>query len=155
VAKPDKDCSTGSHADTAVLQLLTRRLLERRTGPNGSVTSLESAANAAYDDLVSVVIPLLGERGVDALVGRSFHIVERQFPELARTATDRRERSFADVIQSLPKQDLPAATDALAAFFTIFTGLLVTFIGKSLTTRLLAKAWPDAFPIDRKGAITA
>ena len=155
MAKPDKDSTTGSPADTAVLQQLARRLLERRAGPSVTAASLTSAANAAFEDLVRVVTPLLGEGGVDALVGRSLHLVERQFPELARPATDRRERSFGDVIESLPKENLPAATDTLAAFFTIFTGLLVTFIGKSLTTRLLAKAWPDAFPIDLKGAITA
>jgi hypothetical protein len=155
VARPDQDVQGGSHADAAVLHQLTRRLLERRAGPGASVMSLTSAANAAYEDLLRVVTPVLGERGVDALVGRALHITGRQYPDLARTATDRPERSFADAMENLPTQNLAAATDALAAFFSIFAGLLVTFIGKALTARLLAQAWPDAFPIDLKGAITA
>jgi hypothetical protein len=35
------------------------------------------------------------------------------------------------------------ATEAAGALFAILIELLVTFIGKSLTTRLLRQAWPN------------
>jgi hypothetical protein len=46
----------------------------------------------------------------------------------------------------LEHQELPVATDAAVAVLTTFGELLTSFIGESLTTRLLREAWPDDFP---------
>jgi len=135
---------------SVALRQLARRVLARRAGgANGAngVESLVAAANGAYDDLVLASAPVIGQTGVDALTGRAVHLVQREFRWLATAATrDRPGGSFADVLASLQKQDLAVATDATAAVFATFAGLLVTFIGESLTARLLDKAWPDASP---------
>lgn len=112
--------------------------------------SLAAAASSAYDDLVRVARPLLGQAGVDALLGRSVHLVQREFPAIALAGTEGRRGSFAEVIAGLGKQDPAGATDAAAALFATFAGLLVTFIGGPLTRQLLAKAWPDAYSTDSK-----
>ena len=122
-------------------------MLAQRTGTANGVESLAAAANGAYDDLVRASAPVIGQTGVDALTGRAVHLVQREFPWLVTSPMPKRlGGSFADVIASLQKQDLAVATDATAAVFATFAGLLVTFIGKSLTARLLDKAWPDASP---------
>jgi hypothetical protein len=129
-----------------MLRQLAGRALQRRGGGTPGVESLAAAANAAYDDLVRVAAPLVGQAGVDSLIGRAFHLVQREFPWLVLpSAPGGRAGSFAHAILSLQKQDLADATDAAAAVFATFAGLLVTFIGEPLTARLLSKAWPDAF----------
>jgi hypothetical protein len=53
--------------------------------------------------------------------------------------------SFDQVIARLEQQDPAVATEGAAAVFAAFAGLLVTFIGEPVTTRVLQKAWPEAF----------
>lgn len=141
--------ATSAAPGSVALRQLARRVLARRAGgakANG-VESLVAAANGVYDDLVLASAPVIGQTGVDALTGRAVHLAQREFPWLPTAATrDRVGGSFADVLASLQKQDLAVATDATAAVFATFAGLLVTFIGESLTAHLLDKAWPDAFP---------
>jgi hypothetical protein len=140
--------TTGAVLASATLRQIARRALEVRAGEARGVESLAAAANAAYDDLVRVAVPVIGQEGVDALVGRAFHLVRPEFPWLVPpSGPDRRAGAFAHGTLSLQHQDPAAATDAAAAVFATFAGLLVTFIGESLTTRLLNKAWPDAFSV--------
>jgi hypothetical protein len=139
--------ATSTAPGSATLRQLARRVLAQRGGGANGVESLASAATGAYDDLVRVSAPVIGLVGVDALTGRAVHLVQREFPWLVTSPTPKRlGGSFADVIASLQKQDLAVATDATAAVFATFAGLLVTFIGESLTARLLDEAWPEASP---------
>jgi hypothetical protein len=139
--------ATSTAPGSATLRQLARRVLAQRAGTANGLESLAAAANGAYDDLVRASAPVIGQTGVDALTGRAVHLVQREFRWLATAATrDRPGGSFADVLASLQNQDLAVATDATAAVFATFAGLLVTFIGESLTARLLDKAWPDASP---------
>jgi hypothetical protein len=142
--------ATSAAPGSVALRQLARRVLARRAGgANGTnangVESLVAAANRAYDDLVLASAPVIGQTGVDALIGRAVHLAQREFPWLPTAATrDRLGGSFADVLASLQKQDLAVATDATAAVFATFAGLLIIFIGESLTAHLLDRAWPDA-----------
>jgi hypothetical protein len=58
--------------------------------------------------------------------------------------SEQKNEPFAQVIVSLERQNPAIAADGAAAVFAIFAGLLVTFIGESLTTGLLRRAWPNA-----------
>jgi hypothetical protein len=139
--------ATSTAPGSATLRHLARRVLAQRAGGANGVESLAPAATGAYDDLVRVSAPVIGQVGVDALTGRAVHLVQREFPWLVTARVPNRlGGSFADVIASLQKQDLAVATDATAAVFATFAGLLVTFIGEPLTARLLDKAWPEASP---------
>jgi hypothetical protein len=128
------------------LRRLALKVLAHRARSRAGEEPLAAAARRAYDDLVQVSAPLIGQAGVDALTGRALHLVQREYPwlVLAREAAHA-DGSFAQVIVCLEGQDPAVATEAAGALFATFAGLLVTFIGEPLTARLLRKAWPEAF----------
>jgi hypothetical protein len=144
----------------AALRQLALKVLAQHAGSAAGAEALVAAARRAYDDLVRVSAPLIGQVGVDALTGRALHIAQREYPWLAQTRestpgyTERTPGTpppeqaggpFDQVIFCLERQHPAVATEAAGAVFATFTGLLVTFIGEPLTARLLHKAWPDAF----------
>lgn len=128
------------------LPTLALTLLTQRAGSTANAKTVAAAARRAYDDLARVSAPLIGQAGVDALTGRALHLTKRQYPWLAQ-APDREDVDgpFIQVIVGLEQQDPAVATDAAGAVFATLIGLLVNFIGESLTVDLLRKAWPEAF----------
>jgi hypothetical protein len=125
---------------------LALNLLVLRAGNAPDAKALAAAARAAYDDLARVSAPLVGQAGVDALAGRALHLSQRQHSCLKQIPEpDQLDESMARVVACLQQQDPLVATEAAAALFAILIELLVTFIGKPLTTRLLRQAWPDVF----------
>lgn len=132
--------------DNDGLRKLALKVLAQHAGPAPGAEAVAAAARRAYDDLVRESAPLIGQAGVDALTGRALHLAQRKYLwlNLAR-GPGQVEGPFAQVIAGLERQTPAAATEAAAVVFGLFTGLLVTFIGESLTVGLLRKAWPDAF----------
>ena len=113
--------------------------------PAVDIDALGAAARAAYADLAGASAPLIGQVGVDALAGRALHLAQREYPWLAgKGDPDPPEPPFARVIACVRRQELAVATQATASVLAIFIGLLVTFIGRPLTSGLVRKAWPDA-----------
>jgi hypothetical protein len=130
----------------AALRHLALKVLAQHAGTAASSEALATAARRAYEELARVSTPLIGRVGVDALTGRAVHLTLRESPWLR----GRREpaptiESFDQVIARLEQQDPAVATEGAAAVFAAFAGLLVTFIGEPVTTRVLQKAWPEAF----------
>jgi hypothetical protein len=122
------------------------RVLAHHAASDADATAVAAAARRAYDDLARVMIPLIGQAGVDALSARAVHIAQRDYAWLAATReAEQVEGSFTQVAFSLEGQDPALAREAAAAVLATVTGLLVTFIGEPLTTGLLRKAWPDGF----------
>ena len=131
----------------AALRQLALKVLAQRAGPAADAEALAAAARRAYDDLARVSSPLIGPIGVEALTGRALHLAHRKYPWLLHTREpEQAEGPFAQVVFCLERQDPAIATEAAGAVFATLTGLLVTFIGESLTAGLLRRAWPDAFP---------
>jgi hypothetical protein len=98
--------------------------------------------------------PLIGDSGVTAICARSLHLAQRQFPELASRPLDEGAGPLA-LLQSFVEQQEPAvATEVAVAVLATASELLVSFIGESLTTRLLCEAWPDDFAGDTPEEIT-
>jgi hypothetical protein len=132
--------------DHAALRQLVLKVLAPRGGPAASAEALAAATRRVHDDLARVSAPLIGQVGVDALMGRALHLAQRDYPWLAEPRDPREPESpFAQFVVCLERQDPAVAIDAAVAVFAAFTGLLVTFIGEPLTARLLRKAWPAAF----------
>jgi len=128
------------------LRQLAVKLLAQHAGPAAGAAALAAAARRVYDDLARVSAPLIGDGGFDALTGRALHLAQREYPWLVHTReSGQAEGPFTQIASCLERQDPAVATEAAGAVFAILTGLLVTFIGEPLTTRLLRKAWPDAF----------
>jgi hypothetical protein len=130
----------------AALQQLALKVLAHHSGSEEGAEAVAAAARRTYDDLAHVSTPLIGQIGVDALIGRALHLAQREYRWLpAESEPDRTNEPFARVIVSLRRQDPAVALEGTAAVFATFAGLLVTFIGEPLTTGLLRKAWPGAF----------
>jgi hypothetical protein len=132
--------------ENPALRQLALKALTQRVGSAAGSPALAAAAQRAYDDLAQVSAPLIGQVGVDALTGRTLYLAQRKYPWLIHTREpDQWKGPFAQIVFCLERQDPAVATEAAGAVLTTLTGLLVTFIGEPLTTRLLRKAWPDAF----------
>jgi hypothetical protein len=130
----------------AALRQLALKVLAQYSGSEEGAEVLAAAARRAYDELTNVSTPLIGQVGVDALIGRASYLAQREYPWLpAAPESGQANEPFAQVIVSLSRQNRATAAEGTAAVFAIFAGLLVTFIGEPLTTGLLRKAWPDAF----------
>ncbi len=130
----------------AALRRLALNVLTQQAGTGADAGAIAAAAQRAYDDLVRVSAPLIGEIGVAALIGRALHLAQRQYPWLADArAIEPTGGPFGPIVVCLQRQDPAVATEAAAALFAQLAGLLVTFIGEPLTLLLLRKAWPGAF----------
>ena len=121
-------------------------MLAQRVDGARDAKTLAAAARSAYDDLARVSVPLIGRAGVDALAGRALHLTQREYPCLKQIPEpDQLDEPFARIVACLQQQEYAVATEAAGALLAMLIELLVTFIGKSLTTRLLRQGWPDVF----------
>jgi hypothetical protein len=131
----------------AAMRDLSLKVIAQYAGPFAGPKALAAATGRIYEDLDRVVAPLIGHLGVDALTSRALHLAAAEYPCLVSTREpDQPDRPFAQILVCLEQQDAAVATAAAGAFFAAFTGLLGTFIGESLTSRLLRRAWPDGLP---------
>lgn len=92
-------------------------------------------------DIRIVLSPILGVRGVAALLQRSLHLARLQHPWLADPLAG---GDFVDVpaLQaSLAGQDHASARAAVEAVLASFHALLNSLIGAPLTERLFASVW--------------
>jgi hypothetical protein len=130
----------------AALRQVVLKVLTHQAGADTDAAAVAAAARRAYDDLARVLTPLIGQVGIDALSARAVHLAQREYPWLATTREPEHAGGpFTPVNVSLERQDPALATEAAAAVLAILTGLLATFIGEPLTTRLMRQAWPDGF----------
>jgi hypothetical protein len=125
---------------------LALKVVAQHAGAAAGAEAIAAAARRAYDDLARVSAPLIGEGGFEALTARALHLARREYPCLVPAREPEHAAGlFSQVVACLEQQGPAVATEAAGAVIAILTGLLVTFIGEPLTTRLLRKAWPDAF----------
>ena len=97
--------------------------------------------------------PLIGQRGIEALIRRAVHLAHRDFPWLRPDPDESRAHDddvFAQVVRRLEQVEADTAAAAAGAVFGLAAGLLATLIGEGLTASLLHRAWPDAFPASVK-----
>ncbi len=120
------------------------RLLPREAGA-GDAAEVAAAARRGYDDLTVVLVPLIGQVGVDALAARAIYLAQQEFPWGQAGESEEDSEPFTQVTAWLKGQDTALATDAAATMLVTFAALLATFIGEPMTMRLLRKAWPDGF----------
>ncbi len=127
--------------DNGTLPAVVSTALKSRSESGSGADTPLSAAVATYDDLARILVPLIGDVGLKALSARALHLAQRAFP--APPTPDQPPPSFETWLAQLdPSEVTAAATLMLSALGS----LLGTFIGESLTIRLLRKAWPEGFP---------
>jgi hypothetical protein len=126
-----------------------RRMLAREAGTGANAPAIAAAARRLAERFAQQLTPLIGDAGVAAICTRSLHLAQRNGPEVAVVpASDHSDGPFALLQRSLEQQEPHAATEAAVAMLATTSELLASFIGDSLTTRLLGEAWPDDFAGD-------
>jgi hypothetical protein len=130
------------------------RTLAREAGPGADAPAIAAACRRVCERFAQQFTPLIGDVGVAAIFDRSLYLLRRNVPELApRRASDKSDQSdrweaFVLLEAFLTQQEPAPATETAVAFLTTAGVLLASFIGESLTTRLLREAWPDDFAVD-------
>ena len=95
-----------------------------------------------WGELAERLTPIVGLRGVDALLGRSLHLTSLACPWLGFPgAQEEGETLLGRLGARLEGQDRAAAAAASLRFFLTLTALIAGLIGEPLTDRLLAPVW--------------
>ena len=127
-------------------QRVFRRMLAREAGTDANAPAIAAAARRLCEHFAQQFTPLIGDAGVAAIFARSLHLTQQHVQALAPgRAPDQQDAPFALLQRSLEQQEPAAATETAVAVLAMVGGLLASFIGESLTTRLLREAWPDDF----------
>lgn len=130
------------NTSTPAIQALARRLIALESDREPSATPIDAALRTC-DKLRATLSKLVGMAGFCSLMSRALAMARCEVPSL-------------DAVRVLPDGSLEGLAgvahdpDAGVIVVARLLGLLVTFIGESLTLGLLNDAWPDApgFGID-------
>jgi hypothetical protein len=128
-----------------------RSALEQRRGHDAGTSAIAEAAMALSREVTDRLTPMIGSRGVDAIISRSLQLTTPAFPWLG-LAGEHLDGvgSLASFKARLEVRDPMAATEASVALLVAFTDMLVTMIGASLTDRLLDPIWAPPAPASAK-----
>lgn len=121
---------------------LARRLLAYETIAGENSVPMESPTLRAYEKLRQHLSALAGVAGFQLLASRALTLATSEASSLCavQVTPDGRLQGFDEIDQKDKVQ-----TEAEGAIFIArLLGLLLTFIGKALTMRLLQDVWPDA-----------
>jgi hypothetical protein len=89
---------------------------------------------------------LAGRDGFAALLARSLALARLECPLLNRITI--KPDGSLDGFEQLAADEARAGAEAAVALTAHLFGLLVTFIGKPLTVRLIRESWPEISPND-------
>lgn len=124
-----------------------RATLTQRAGGDPDASAIAQATLDTWHQVADRLAPVIGARGVDALLSRSLHLTNRAFPWLAITGSDGDSVALlASLKTRLAGAETTAAAQAGHALLATFTELLATLIGESLTERLLTPVWVAPSP---------
>lgn len=124
-----------------------RRLVLVRAGEAAEAAAIAAALAEVLEALCRRFGVLVGESGIGAVLDRT---LKERAPELALdhaipTPLRRWPDQIAQLRTSVALLPAPLALDGSAAVVATFVGKVCTFIGETLTVRLLEELWPDAF----------
>jgi hypothetical protein len=116
---------------------LAQRLLAYEVAADNPSEANSSAGLRVFEKLRRLLSTLVGSSGFRSLLARALTLAKAQDPRLS-VAQIKPDGSL-EGLSDLGKQDQATEVILIAQLF----GLLVTFIGESLTLSLLLDAWPD------------
>ncbi len=93
--------------------------------------------------------PVIGERGVDALLGRSLYLTSTTYPWLAAVWDNADSPTMLAGLETRLADRCQDAAEANRTLLATFIKLLADMIGESLVERLLGPVW--AFPPSASG----
>ena len=125
------------------IQDLARRLLAFEAVHDNSSAARVDVAVQVIEGLRTHLIRLTGVDGFRSLLSRALTLAKAEVPSLnmVHVRPDGSLEGFGGIEQS---QEAGAAGQAGITLVARLLDLLVTFIGESLTLRLVREKWPDA-----------
>ena len=121
--------------------------LSGRVQDESSAEQIAAACGALWLELDAALSPIIGPRGVAALIQRSLHLASAVHPWLsARQPGGPATLDAAALVSLLAQRSSDDAAAAAETFLQTFHGLLTSLIGGSLTERLLRAAWGPPEP---------
>jgi hypothetical protein len=119
----------------------------RRAGEKPDAGQLADTVVALWREIDAALSPIIGQRGLAALHGRSLDLVAREFAWLrdARDNSVMSEIDFGVVRRMFVLRPPEESHDAALAVFRCFHDLLAGMVGESLTERLLHAIWDNPF----------
>ncbi len=120
------------------IRVLTRQLLAFEAGHGGPPDTPGDEAIRIFEKLRTTLAKLMGVVGFQALLSRALALAKAEVPSLGevRVREDGSIKGFTAVEQN-------AAVNGGEVFVGHFLALLVAFIGRPLTMRLLHDTWPE------------
>lgn len=120
-----------------------RGALVQRAGDAPDGGAVAKATLELWNQVVTLLAPVIGTRGVEVLFSRSLHLTGRDYPLLAMAAGDQRDMaSLLGVVNTrLASCEMNEAVETSHSLLVNYTELLSTLIGESLTEQLLRPAW--------------
>ncbi|MEY4562156.1 MAG: hypothetical protein RLZZ618_1433 [Pseudomonadota bacterium] len=119
--------------------------LARRVGEGASPSQIAAALVAIWREIDTALTPILGQRGVAALFGRSLHLAAVSHGWFADARSTLPITMDFDALLAATARQTPAEAMAGGAqLLQTFHGLLATLVGGSLTDRLLRSAWDNS-----------
>jgi hypothetical protein len=129
--------------------------LARHAGEAPDAIAVADALAATWHQVVVLLEPVIGVRGIDAIFRRSLFLTSITCTWLVfDEESGDNVALFAGFKACLVARNADDASEAARALLVNFTELLATLIGPSLTERLLVPVWaaPDA-PMKREAAL--
>lgn len=121
--------------------------LSGRVRDENSAEQIAAACGSLWLELEAALTPIIGPRGVAALIQRSLHLASDVHPWLsARQPGGAETLDSAALVSLLAQRSSDDAAAAADTFLQTFHGLLTSLIGGSLTERLLRPAWGPPEP---------
>jgi hypothetical protein len=124
------------------IQVVARRVLTIEAASQRANDARGHEAVRVCEKLRISLTRLAGADGFASLLRRSLTLARAEVPSLSNIALN--PDCSMEGLETLAAQDPQGAVDAGAAIIGHLLELLVTFIGESLTLRLLRESWPEA-----------
>jgi len=122
---------------------LARRLLADEAAASKSSLSTESAVLLVYEKLRRNLCALAGTAGFRSLASRALTLAKAEAPSLSAMQVTA-DGTLQELGQTESRSDKHHAGDGEVILIAQILGLLVIFIGETLTLRLVQVAWPEA-----------
>jgi hypothetical protein len=117
------------------------RALSRQFPENSDAGATAGEFVRVLEDIRIVLAPVLGNRGVAALLQRSLHRAGLQFPWLATSLGGPDFADLAALQIAVARQEPAPARAAVECALHCFHALLTSLIGAPLTERLFDSVW--------------
>lgn len=128
--------SVGSQEDDRIALAVAQR-----AGEGADAARIADAIIALWQQIESVLAPIVGQRGVAALYKRSLYVAAVVHPWLELQEDPEATPDLAALKSAISRQRSVDATAGGVAMLEAFHTLLISLIGSSLTERLLDAVW--------------